>query len=196
MRHTDPVLQRNKEILPFKFLIPDFMKKILIKNKKFRFLLLVQWLLENKKPCKAVDVGGGKGLLAYLLNQNEWEVRVVDPLFQELPLKYTDLNKQKIKIPESEKVNRISKPFIKEMIKDYDLIIGLHAHGVNMKIIKECAEKQRNFVLLPCCVIDEPIILQRDINWLNSLEDYGKSLGLDIKRFELNFKGQNVGIYN
>ncbi len=49
-------------------------------NNKFRFQLLQMWLSQKYKPTKALDVGGGKGLLSLLLNINGWDVTVVDPV--------------------------------------------------------------------------------------------------------------------
>ena len=82
------------------------------------------------------------------------------------------------------------------MAKDFDLFIGLHAHGSNMKIIEAAAEYKKDFILMPCCVIDEPITPQPNINWFDSLEEYANKLGLKTERFELNFRGQNKGFYS
>ena len=60
--------------------------------KKFRFQLLHRWLTHNFAPCKAADIGGGKGLLAYLLSTNGWNATVIDPMAQGLPTKYKDLS--------------------------------------------------------------------------------------------------------
>ena len=81
-------------------------------------------------------------------------------------------------------------------IEDFDLLIGLHAHGSNMKIIEATAEYKKSFILMPCCVIDEPIIPQPNINWLDSLEEYANKLGIETERFGLNFRGQNIGFYS
>ncbi|MBN1373922.1 hypothetical protein JW962_01120 [Candidatus Dojkabacteria bacterium] len=40
--------------------------------KKFRFQLWAKWLIEMYEPCKAADVGSGKGLLSYFLTQAGW----------------------------------------------------------------------------------------------------------------------------
>ena len=48
--------------------------------KKFRFQLLHRWLVHNFAPCKAADIGGGKGLLAHLLIGNDWDATVIDPI--------------------------------------------------------------------------------------------------------------------
>src|SRR5512147_745397 len=50
--------------------------------KKFRFQLLHRWLTHNFAPCKAADIGGGKGLLAYLLSNDGWNATVIDPIGQ------------------------------------------------------------------------------------------------------------------
>jgi hypothetical protein len=92
-------------------------------------------------------------------------------------------------------MKRITKPFEKEMAKDVDLLIGLHAHGSNMKIIDACAEYGNDFLLLPCCVIDEPIIRQPNVDWLESLYQYARSKGLPVQKETLNFKGQNVILF-
>jgi len=172
------------------------MKKELRKMKKFRFQLLHEWIVYNFSPCKIADIGGGKGLLTFLLNQNGFQSIVIDPYDQALPKKFKDLNKQKHKISTEQSIPRIDKNFEKEMAKDFDILIGLHAHGSNMKIIQAAAEYKKDFILMPCCVIDEPIIPKPNINWFDSLEEYASSLGLKTKRFELNFRGQNVGFYS
>ena len=38
------------------------------------------------------DVGGGKGLLSYLLQDSGWSATVIDPVEQALPSKYKDLS--------------------------------------------------------------------------------------------------------
>ena len=81
----------------------------LVRMKKFRFQLLSQWLIEHYDPCRAADVGGGKGLLTYLLRQNGWDAAVIDPFDQPLPDKYKDISKNsRVKISPTETVPRIS----------------------------------------------------------------------------------------
>jgi hypothetical protein len=171
------------------------MKKELRKMKKFRFQLLHEWIIQHFKSCKVADIGGGKGLLTFLLNQSGFQSVVIDPIDQSLPTKYKDLKGRKEKLAEEHCVPRINRNFEKALARDFDLLIGLHTHGSNMKIIEAAAEYKKAFVLLPCCVIDEPIIPQPDIDWLDSLEEYANKLGMETERFELNFRGQNVGFY-
>lgn len=163
---------------------------------QFRFQLTAKWLVKTYIPKKAADVGGGKGLLAYLLNQQGWDVTVIDPVSQPLPRKYKDLDSGKrILIPKKAAVSRINLPFAEGMSKDFDLLIGLHAHGSNIKIINGAYKYYKDFVLFPCCVIDEPVEVKPNINWFNSLESYAKSLGLPAKRVKLNFVRQSSGFF-
>lgn len=170
-------------------------RKALRKMKKFRFVLLHQWIVKNFLPCRVADIGGGKGFLSYLLNQDGFQCTVIDPHHQALPGKYKDLNGVKHKIPEGAKVNRLNLEFQPDLAPDFDLLIGLHAHGSNLKIIEASAKYHKNFILLPCCVIDEPIEKKPGINWFESLENQAQRLGLPTERFELNFRGQNFGFY-
>lgn len=165
------------------------------KPKKFRSQFIAKWLSINYEACKVADVGGGKGLLSYLLNKEGWDCTVIDPESQELPEKYTDFDKKKIIIPKGEKIKRINEKFSKQFVKDYDLIIGLHAHGCNMDIIDACKEYGKDFFLMPCCVIDEPIEKREGVDWRNSLFEYAKSLGLAVKQEQFNFKGKNVAVF-
>jgi hypothetical protein len=164
---------------------------------RYRFQLLHQLLTQVYSPCRALDIGGGKGLLAYLLNQSGWRVTVVDPVSQVLPPKFRDLEKKRTKLPAEELISvpRITTPFSKELAEGFNLLIGLHAHGSNLKIIDACRKYGVNFVLLPCCVVDEPLVKKPGINWLNSLEEYAKEQGFEVKKSVLNFKGQNVVLY-
>ncbi len=163
---------------------------------QFRFQLIAMWLVENYTPRKAADIGGGKGLLAYLLNQQGWNVTVIDPINQPLPKKYKDIDTGKRSfIDKGAQVTRITKPYSEEMSKDFDLLIGLHAHGSNLMIINGAKKYNKDFVLFPCCVIDEPIEIKPNINWFNSLEDYAKDLNLPVKKMTLNFVRQSTGIY-
>lgn len=164
--------------------------------KKFRFQLLHDWIVGHFKPCRVGDVGGGKGLISLLLNNDGFQSVVIDPYNQTLPSKYTGLEGARHKISDAITVPRISRAFEKEMAKDLDLLLGLHAHGSNMKIIEAAAEYKINFILLPCCVIDEPIVPQANIDWFDSLEQYANALGIKTERFELNFRGQNTGFYS
>jgi hypothetical protein len=164
--------------------------------KKFRFQLLHEWLVSELKPCRAADIGGGKGLLTYLLKQSSWDVTVIDPVYQELPRKYKDFyTRKRVLVPADAKVPRMSQNFEPSMASQFDLLIGLHAHGCNIQIIDACAEHHTGFVLLPCCVIDEPIYPRRGATWVGVLTDYALRQGFDVRPFRLAFSGQNIGIY-
>jgi len=163
---------------------------------QFRFQVISSWLAENYSPRIALDVGGGKGLLAYLLNRRGWDVTVVDPVNQPLPPKYKDIiSGQRILITNRDQIHRITAPFAEDMAKDFDLLIGLHAHGSNIKILNMAAKYKKDFLILPCCVIDEPIEIKGGINWMNSLEEYATKLGLPVKRHTFNFVRQSTALY-
>lgn len=163
---------------------------------QFRFQIIAAWLAEHYSLRRVLDIGGGKGLLAYLLNQRGWQTTVVDPIDQPLPPKYKDIVLGKrIRIPHTEKVPRITAPFEEVMAQDFDLLLGLHAHGSNIKILRAAAQYHKDFLILPCCVIDEPIKVVGGINWMNSLEDYALQLGLPVKRHTFNFVRQSTALY-
>jgi hypothetical protein len=165
------------------------------KTKAFRFQLMHEWLVEHFEPARVADVGGGKGLLAYLLQTSGWQATVIDPVDQRLPDKYKDIDsgdRQRIALEES--VPRIDKGFEMDMGAEFDLLIGMHAHGCNVRIIEAAATYGCGFVLFPCCVIDEPFYPPIGVHWLESLADYATKLGQTVYPFRLNFKGQNIGL--
>lgn len=167
-------------------------------NKKFRFQLLVDWLTSQYAPCHVLDVAGGKGLLSYLLIAKGWTSTVVDPSVT-LPFeKFKDIESGKrIKVTEEdfEGIPRIADLFKPEMVKEVDLVVGLHAHGTNISIINACKEYDKDFLLMPCCVVDEPITKVSGVNWFESLVDYSTSLGFEPKVERLNFKGKSRFLY-
>jgi hypothetical protein len=164
--------------------------------KKFRFQLLHQWMQQQIEPCRVADIGGGKGLLAHLLNMSGWEATVVDPVSQGLPTKYKDLqSSRQVQIAPTETVNRRDSRFEPEMARDYDLLVAMHAHGCNIQLIDAAARFQCGFIVLPCCIIDEPLYPQGGMHWLQCVADYAKGRGFAIEPFRLNFKGQNIGLY-
>lgn len=164
--------------------------------KRFRFQLLHQWLIHNFEPCRVADVGGGKGLLSYLLIHSGWQATVIDPVAQPLPGKYKDiLTDKRIKIDPVERVPNLASEFYPLQAQGFDLLIGLHAHGCNVKIIDAAAQYGCGFVLFPCCVIGEPFVPDPGIHWLESLAEYAVQQGHAIQPFRLNFKGQNIGLY-
>ncbi|MFZ5392270.1 MAG: hypothetical protein ACOZAR_03715 [Patescibacteria group bacterium] len=168
-------------------------------NRKFRFQLLKDWIVTHFEKCRVADVGGGKGLLAYLLLMEGWETTVIEPNTTKNLVKYREVqSKKRIKLQDNDwsKLDRIESTLFPEIADNFDLLVGLHAHGVNMEIIRICAERKRDFVLLPCCVIDEPIIKKPNVDWFGSLVDYARNLGLDPKVGQLNFKGKNRIIYS
>jgi hypothetical protein len=164
--------------------------------KRFRFQLLHQWLIHNFAPCRAADIGGGKGLLGYLLIQSGWQITLIDPVAQPLPEKYKDIvTNTRLKIDPSVRVPNIPAEFEAQHARGFDLLIGMHAHGCNVKIIQAAAQFRCGFVLFPCCVIDEPFVPPPGVHWLESLADYAVRQGHAVQPFRLNFKGQNIGIY-
>lgn len=168
----------------------------LVMMKKFRFQLLRQWMVANIAPCRVADIGGGKGLLAYLLTRHGWHATVIDPEHQSLPSKYKNLETDRqVSIAPEEQVTRLDQVFTPEMARDFDLLVALHAHGCNIQVIDAAAEYQRAFLLLPCCIIDEPLIPPPGTHWLQCLADYARGKGFMLTTFRLNFKGQNIGLY-
>jgi hypothetical protein len=165
------------------------------KMRKFRFQLLHRWLVEHVPPCRVADIGGGKGLLTHLLRESGWAATVIDPLHQPLPPRYKDLAGRRIRLASVEGVPRISRPFEPEMARHFDLLVGLHAHGCNIMIIDAAARFHRGFVLLPCCVLDEPLLPPPGQHWMQFLEEYAIGQGHRVERFQLNCSGQNVGLY-
>jgi hypothetical protein len=164
--------------------------------KRFRFQLLHQWLIHNFAPCRAADIGGGKGLLSYLLIQSGWQAIVIDPVIQPLPGKYKDIvTDKRVKIDPNAHVPNIAAQFEKKHAKGFDILIGMHAHGCNVKIIEAATQAGCGFVLFPCCVIDEPFVPPPGVHWLESLADYAVQQGYSVKPFRLNFRGQNIGLY-
>src|SRR5436190_117862 len=83
---TDDILAGSRELS--RVLEPlAFRRQELVKMKKFRFQLLNRWMIEHLEPCRVADIGGGKGLLTYLLRQSGWPATVIDPVPQALPTK-------------------------------------------------------------------------------------------------------------
>jgi hypothetical protein len=163
--------------------------------KKFRFQLLHEWIAGHLLPCRVADIGGGKGLLAYLLDGAGFAATVIDPLDQPLPARYKDLAGVRHSLPPKAAVRRVTSAFEPAMAEDYDLLVGLHAHGSNMRILEAAARYGTGFILLPCCVIDEPIEIRPNVDWFESLVDRARALGFDIGRFELHFRGQCRGFF-
>lgn len=164
--------------------------------KKFRFQLLHRWLVQTFEPCKTADIGGGKGLLGYLLQESGWSITVIDPEMQDLPGKYKDITTEKrVKIAPQAGVPYISEPFSTELAERFDLLLAMHAHGSNAAIIDAAARYGCGFAIFPCCVIDEPFYPPRGVLWLESLAHYAVQQGLPVHTVRLNFKGQNVGLF-
>jgi hypothetical protein len=166
-----------------------------LRMKKFRAQLLHHWLVNTFEPCRVADIGGGKGLLSYLLIQSGWQATVIDPFDQLLPDKYKDIaTDHRVKIDAKQRIPRVTAEFESEMAQDFDLLIGMHAHGCNAKIIDAAETYGCGFVILPCCIIDEPFYPPIGVHWLESLADYSVQKGQTIFPFRINFKGQNIGL--
>ncbi len=168
-------------------------------NKKFRFQLLQIWLTTKFKPANVLDVGGGKGLLSYMLNKKGWNSTTVDPADTDPVSKYKDIETgNRVILTESDvkSITKIIGVFKEEMAENYDLLIGLHAHGSNLQIINAAKKYNKDFLLLPCCVIDEPLVKKPNVDWMKSLVEYAGSQGFEVKKDSLNFKGQNILIYS
>lgn len=167
----------------------------LLKMGKFRFQVLHEWLTAHFAPCRVADIGGGKGLLAYLLQKSGWDAVVIDPVYQTLPEKYKDLERgSRVRVAPTEAVPHVTDEFTTAMGGDFDLLIGLHAHGCNVKIIDAVAAYHCRGVLFPCCIIDEPLYPIIGVPWLQCLVDYALQKGLKVQPFRLPFSGQNIGL--
>ena len=168
----------------------------LTKMKKFRFQLLHDWIVTRMTPGRVADVGGGKGLLAYLLQQSGWNATVIDPVNQPLPTKYKDLRlNRRVKIAANETVPRINREFAPEMAVHFDLLVSMHAHGCNIQLIDVAATNQKEIILLPCCIIQEPLLPSPGQHWIECVVEYALAKKLVVEPFRLNFRGQNIGLY-
>ncbi|MEM7333664.1 MAG: hypothetical protein AAF490_16370 [Chloroflexota bacterium] len=184
---------------PFPHLFTQEQKRLkeLKKMKKFRFQLLHRWMVERFAPCKVADIGGGKGLLSWLLQQDGYQTTVIDPTYQTLPFKYKDIQQNKqIKLKPSDKVRFIAKSYTKELGEHFDLLVGMHAHGCNVAIMETAVATGCGFILFPCCVIDEPVCPNNGYEWIEAVADYANYLNLETHPFKLNFKGQNIGLFH
>ena len=153
---ADSILAASRELSCLLEAVPGLPRE-LPRMKKFRFQLLHQWMLAHLKPCRGADVGGGKGLLAYLLQQSGWPATVIDPMRQALPVKYKDLSTERqVRIAGTEQVPRVDRPFAPEMARGFDLLVAVHAHGCNLQLLDAAAAYGCAFLALPCCVIAEP----------------------------------------
>lgn len=192
---ADEILALSKELAGLLPASPPI-KRELPKMKKFRFQLLHAWMAEHVAPCRVADVGGGKGLLTYLLQQSGWSGTVIDPIPQDLPAKYKDLNTgRQMRISPTEVVPRIDRAFEATMARDFDLLVAMHAHGCNIQLIDAAAAYDRRLILLPCCVIQEPFLPPPGIHWIQWLVNYATTKGFTVAPFRLNFSGQNIGLY-
>ncbi len=197
--HDAPIPEQALTSLPgFTALTPS---GSLPKMKKFRFQLMHEWILHRLPPGRVADVGGGKGLLAYLLQQSGWQATVIDPVAQALPDKYKDLTlNRRVKIRVDETVPRINQPFAPEMAGQFDLLVSMHAHGCNVQLIDVAAAgaaagTRQKVILLPCCIIQEPLLPAPGEHWIACLVAYALAKKLAVEPFRLNFRGQNIGLY-
>jgi len=190
---TDDLLASSVQLAG---LVSSSQERELTKMKKFRFQLLHRWIATRMEPGRVADVGGGKGLLAYLLQESGWSATVIDPFDQALPAKYKDLeSSRQVRVGETERVPRLNREFQPEMAERFDLLVAMHAHGCNIQMVDAALEFGCDLILLPCCVIHEPILPPPGVHWIQWLVEYVIEKGFVVEPFRLNFKGQNIGIY-
>lgn len=192
---TEAMLAGSKELAFLQTSGPG-QRRELPKMKKFRFQLLHQWIQTHVEPGRVADVGGGKGLLAYLLQESGWAATVVDPVYQSLPDKYKDLSSNRqVHLLADQSVPHRNQGFALDMAQEFDLLVALHAHGCNVQLLDAAATSSCAVILLPCCLIHEPLIPAPGVSWIQCVVDYATEKGLHVQPFRLNFKGQNIGIY-
>jgi hypothetical protein len=163
------------------------------KLKRFRSQLLAAWIAERFPPCAVADVGGGKGLLTWLLIEAGFRAEVVDPVDQPLPATYRDLRSgRRVRLGPDAAVPRRRVAFGPGLGRRYDLLVALHAHGSNLAVL-DTAAAGSSCVVLPCCVVDEPAAPGPGQNWFLWLVERARALGLEPEFFALNFAGQNLG---
>jgi hypothetical protein len=164
------------------------------KLKRFRSQLLAAWIAERFPPCAVADVGGGKGLLSWLLIEAGFRAEVVDPVDQPLPATYRDLRSgRRVRLGPEAAVPRRRVAFGPGLGRRYDLLVALHAHGSNLAVLDTAASADSSCVVLPCCVVDEPAAPGPGQNWFLWLAERARDLGLEPEFFALNFAGQNLG---
>jgi len=164
------------------------------KLKRFRSQLLAAWIADRFPPCAVADVGGGKGLLSWLLIEAGFRAEVVDPVDQPLPATYRDLRSgRRVRLGPDAAVPRRRVAFGPALGRRYDLLVALHAHGGNLAVLDTVAQARNSCVVLPCCVVEEPSAPAPGQNWFMWLAGRARELGLEPEFFALNFRGQHVG---
>ncbi len=167
-----------------------------LRPKRFRAQLLHAWMVANLPPGRVADVGGGKGLLSYLLQESGWSATVIDPHAQPLPEKYPDLaTGRTVPISPTAAVPYRAEPFRGELAQDFDLLVSLHAHGCTIKVLEAAAAYGRAALVVPCCIIDEPIVPAPGVHWLECVAEYAVERGLRVTPLRLGFSGQAIGLY-
>ena len=72
---------------------------LLPRLKRFRFELLADYVAARFDPCRVADVGGGKGLLAWLLQERGFRASVIDPVAPQFTKPwYTSVSTPTIKV--------------------------------------------------------------------------------------------------
>ncbi len=100
-----------------------------------------------------------------------------------------------MRLPVTAAVPQIAEAFRPELARRFDLLVALHAHGCTIEVLKAAARFRRQAIVMPCCIIDEPLLPPPGVHWLQCVAEEAVGLGLQVTVFRLNFKGQSIGLY-
>ncbi|VAW36826.1 hypothetical protein MNBD_CHLOROFLEXI01-3618, partial [hydrothermal vent metagenome] len=63
------------------------------------------------------------------------------------------------------------------------------------QLIDVAETSQKKIILLPCCIIQEPLLPAPGQHWIACVVEYALAKNLSVEPFRLNFRGQNIGLY-
>ena len=165
--------------------------------KAFRFVQAYALIRQlHPEGATVLDVGGGQGILSYHLNQTPaFRAVVMDPEPRSLPPRFRVPGQRKLAaVPDDAKVPAFAAPYSHEIGREFDLLVGMHAHGANRQMVDTVAAHGNACLLFLCCVQGEtpPPVGEEWFRWLFR---YAKDKGLDVRIAHLPFKGRNLGLY-
>ena len=158
-----------------------------------RFHIFAEFIHYSFPDASTVaDVGGGRGILSFLLNEFVKHSTIIDPRPATFPRWiHRRLRKKARRTGTVSIIERVHQNVESVDLSRFDLTVALHPDEATEPTLRYAIKHNINLAIVPCCVFPLDGYKRSVPEWMN----YLLSIAPDVKKHQLPFSGANTVLW-